>query len=148
MSADTESLEVPRNGTLWVVQVLGVTLFFIAGFAKLSGDEQMIQAFDAFGIGQWVRYMTGLIELVSAILLLIPPLFRIGAFLFVPTMLAAILTDLLIIGGSPALPIGLLIIVSIVAWGRKEEALRLIWRSGGAGVDSTSRTTTATCWKS
>jgi putative oxidoreductase len=129
MYTDTASLEAPRNGGLWVVQVLGATLFFIAGFAKVSGDEQIIQALDALGIGQWLRYVTGLIELAAAILLLIPPLFRIGAFLFVPTMVAAILTHLLIIGGSPALPIGLLIIVSIVAWGRKEETLRLIRRN-------------------
>jgi putative oxidoreductase len=99
------------------------------GFAKLSGDEQMIQTFDAVGIRQWLRYVTALIELASAILLLIPALSGIGALLFVPTMIGAILTHLLIIGGSPALLIRLLIVVSVVAWGRKETTLELIWRS-------------------
>jgi hypothetical protein len=45
MSTDADSLEAPGNRGLWVVQVLGATLCFIVGFAKLSGDEQMIQTF-------------------------------------------------------------------------------------------------------
>jgi putative oxidoreductase len=129
MSINEASLEAPRNGALWVVQVLGATLLLISGLAKLSGDEQMIQTFDAVGIGQWFRYVTGLIEFASAILLLIPALSGLGALLLVPTMIGAVLTHLLVIGGSPALPIGLLIIASVVAWGRKETTLELIWRN-------------------
>ena len=127
MSTNTASLEAPGNGTLWVFQVLGALLFFIAGFAKLSGDEQMVQIFTAVGVGQWFRHVTGLIEVASAILLLIPALSGIIALLAVPMMTGVILTQLLIIGGSPALPIGLLIIASIVAWDRKETTVELIW---------------------
>ena len=126
MSTNAASLEAPGNGSLWVVQVLGAMLFFLAGFAKLSGDEQMVETFAALGIGQWFRYVTGLIEVASAILLLIPALSGIIAVLAVPMMIGVILTQLLIIGGSPVLPIGLLIITSIVAWGRKETTLRLL----------------------
>jgi hypothetical protein len=128
MSTNAVSLEASRNGVLWGVQVLRAILFLITGFAKLSGDEQMIQTFDAVGSGQWFRYVTRLIEFASAILLLIPALSDRGPS-FVPTMIGAILTHLLIIGGSPALPIGLLIVVSVVAWGRKETTLESIWRS-------------------
>ena len=120
MSTNAASLEAPRNGALWVIQVFGAVLFFLAGFAKLSGDEQMVQKFAAIGIGQWLRYVTGLINVASAILLLIPVLSGIGALLVVPIMIGAIVTHIVIIGGSPALPIGLLIIASIVAWGRRE----------------------------
>jgi putative oxidoreductase len=127
MSTNTASLEAPGNGSLWVFQVLGAILFFIAGFAKLSGDEQMVQMFTAVGIGQWFRHVTGLIEVASAILLLIPALSGIIALLAVPMMTGVILTQLLIIGGSPALPVGLLVIASIVAWGRKETTVELIW---------------------
>ena len=103
-----------------MIQVFGAVLFFLAGFAKLSGDEQMVQKFVAIGIGQWLRYVTGLIDVASAILLLIPVLSGIGALLVVPIMIGVIVTHIVIIGGSPALPIGLLIIASIVAWGRRE----------------------------
>jgi putative oxidoreductase len=129
MSTNGASLEAPGNGSLWVVQVLGTILFFTAGFAKLSGDEQMVQMFGAIGMGQWVCHLTGFIEVASAILLLIPALSGIGALVAVPMMIGVILIQLLVIGGSPALPIGLLIITSIVAWGRKETTLRLISRT-------------------
>ena len=103
-----------------MIQVFGAVLFFLGGFAKLAGDEQMVQKFAAIGIGQWLRYVTGLIDVASAILLLIPVLSGIGALLVVPIMIGVIVTHIVIIGGSPALPIGLLIIASIVAWGRRE----------------------------
>jgi putative oxidoreductase len=124
MNTNEASLEAPQNGALWVVQALGATLFLISGLGKLSGDDHMIQSLAVIGIHQWFRYVTGLIEFASAILLLIPPLSGIG----VPIMIGAILTQLFIIGGSPTLPIGLLIVVSVVAWGRKDTTLRLIWR--------------------
>jgi putative oxidoreductase len=130
MSMNTATLEASetskgRNVVLWVLQVLAAAMFFMSGFMKLSGNEQMVQMFDRIGIGQWFRYVTGLIEVASAILLLIPALSGIGAILLIPTMIGAILTHLFIVGGSPALPIGLLIAVSFVAWGRRERTLRL-----------------------
>jgi putative oxidoreductase len=134
MSTNTASLEAPGNGSLWVFQVLGAILFFMAGFAKLSGDEQMVQTFAAIGIDQWFRYVMGLIEVALAILLLIPALAGIAALFVVPIMIGVILIQLLISGGSPALPSGLLIIVCIVAWGRKETTHRLIWRNDPKSV--------------
>jgi putative oxidoreductase len=128
MSANEASLEAPPGGALWVMQVFGATLFLISGLAKL-GDEQLIQTFSAIGVGQWFRYLTGLIEFASAVLLLIPAVSGIAALLLVPAMIGATLAHVLVFGGSPGLPIGLLIIVSIVAWGRKETTLQLIWRN-------------------
>ena len=134
MSTNAASLEAPRDGALWVVQLLGAILLLISGLAKLSGVEQLIETFRAMGfghmgIGQWFYYVTGLIEFTSAFALLIPALAGIGALLLVPIMIGAVLTQLLIIGGSSALPIGLLTIASVVAWGRKETILELIWRN-------------------
>ena len=113
---------------LWILQIAGAAMFFMAGIPKLIGDDQMAQVFETIGLGQWFRYATGLIEIVSAILLLTPGLAGLGAIILVPTMIGAILTHLFIIGGSPAIPAGLLIAMAIVAWGRWKETLRLIRR--------------------
>ena len=115
-----------KNVGLWLLQLLGAAMFLMTGWMKLSGNEQMVQLFAAIGIGQWFRYVTGLIEVLSAILLLIPALSGVGALLLIPTMIGAIMTHLFIVGGSPALPIGLLIAMAIVAWGRREKILKLI----------------------
>jgi putative oxidoreductase len=139
MSTNAAGLEAPRDGVLWVVQAFGAILLLISGLVKLSGAEQVIETFHAVGFGQWFRYVSGLIDFAAAIVLLIPPLAGIGALLLVPMMIAAVLTQLLIVGGSPALPSGLLIVVSVVAWGRKETALRLIVRNYPKSVKEATR---------
>ena len=68
-----------KNIALWVPQVLTAAAFLMAGFAKLSGQPMMVETFDKIGIGQWFRYVTGGIEIASAILLLIPRLTPVGA---------------------------------------------------------------------
>ncbi len=114
-----------KNAVLWILQLGGAAMFFTAGLPKLSADEQMVQVFDVIGLGQWFRYVTGAIEVVSAVLLLIPSTAGIGALLLIPTMIGATLTVIFIIGGSPAIPIGLLIVMAVIAWGRWEKTLRL-----------------------
>ena len=120
------SIDTSKNVGLWLLQLLGAATFFMTGWMKLSGNEQMVQLFAAIGIGQWFRYLTGLIEVSCATLLLIPSLSGVGALLLIPTMIGAIITHLFIVGGNPALPIGLLIVMAIIAWGRKERTLRLV----------------------
>ena len=61
-----------RNVALWALQIVTAAAFFMAGFAKLSGQPMMVETFGKIGIGQWFRYVTGTIEVASAILLLIP----------------------------------------------------------------------------
>ena len=106
-------------------------MFLMSGLMKLSGNEQIVQIFDIVSGGQWFRYVTGLIECFSALLLLVPALSVIGALLLIPTMIGAIFTYLFIVGGSPAMPIGLLIATSIVAWGRWDRTFEWFrpWRS-------------------
>jgi uncharacterized membrane protein YphA (DoxX/SURF4 family) len=70
MSTNAVGMEAPRNRALWVVQVLGPILFFLAGFAKLSGDDEMIQTFAAIGIRQWFRYVAAPIEFVTCFMTL------------------------------------------------------------------------------
>ena len=79
-----------KNIALWSLQVLVAAAFLMAGFAKLSGQQMMVEMFEKIGIGQWFRYVTGGIETVSAILLLVPRLTALGAALLVCTMTGAV----------------------------------------------------------
>jgi hypothetical protein len=47
-------------------------MFLMVGFFKLSGDPRLVGLFDAIGFGQWFRYVTGSLEVLGALLLLIP----------------------------------------------------------------------------
>ncbi len=108
-----------KTALVWILQIGTAAMFFMAGISKLAGAAAMVQVFDAIGLGQWFRYVTGGIEVVSAALLLVPSLAFYGAALLVPTMAGAVLTHLFVIGGSPAPAIFLLaasIAIAFLKW--------------------------------
>jgi putative oxidoreductase len=109
-----------KNVALWGLQILTAAAFFMAAFGGLSGQPMMVETFDKIGIGQWFRYVTGGIEIASAILLLIPRLTPVGAALLVCTMTGAVLSHLVLIGGSPVAALVLLCVAAIILWGRFE----------------------------
>ena len=108
---------------LWVVQVALAGMFLLAGSSKLFGADAMVGLFDAIGIGQWFRYVTGLIEVGSAVALLVPSFAVFGALALVATMIGAIAAHLFIVGGSPAMPVILLLGSAGVLWTRRMQLL-------------------------
>jgi putative oxidoreductase len=117
-----------KNITLWGLQIAAAAMFIMAGYSKLSGDPQMVGMFNAIGIGQWFRYLTGAIEVSSAILLLIPALSGVGALLLVPTMAGALMTHAFILGGNFGPALVLFVVASVIAYGRANRTLRLLKR--------------------
>lgn len=115
---NSDRLSVARNVGLWVLQVLTAAAFLAAGVAKLAGHPMMVENFDKVGVGQWFRYLTAVIEIGSAILLLIPRLTPVGAALLVCTMVGAVLANLFVLHGSavPALVLGSF--AALILWGR------------------------------
>ena len=57
---------------LWLTQIALAAMFMFTGGLKLTGAPELVALFDAIGIGQWFRYVTGSIEVVSAVALLVP----------------------------------------------------------------------------
>ena len=130
LAASTRSASVSTgkvmNLALWVLQIAAAGMFLMAGFAKLSGDAQMIGLFEAIGVGQWFRYLTGTLEVAGAILLVVPSTSGVGALMLVVVMSGAVMTHLFIIGGSPLMATILLSVTSFVAWGRRERTMILL----------------------
>ncbi|ABD53676.1 DoxX family protein [Jannaschia sp. CCS1] len=92
------------------VKALLTLAFGAAGAAKLIGAEMMVATFDAIGWGQWFRYVTGGIEVASAVLLWVPGKQALGAALLLATMVAAVAFHILVLGPSalPATVLGVL----------------------------------------
>jgi uncharacterized membrane protein YphA (DoxX/SURF4 family) len=111
---------------LWSVQVVLAGMFLLAGGSKLASAAAMVALFEAIGVGQWFRYVTGLIEVASAVALLVPPLAPFGAAALAATMIGAIATHLLVVGGSPAVPVLLLLGALAVAWARRDQLARAL----------------------
>ena len=114
---------------LWVTQVALAIMFLMAGGSKLAGVPAMVSLFDAIGLGQWFRYVTGVIEVISGIALLVPSAAVFGALLLIPTMLGAIVTNLFVVPASPVMPLLLLLGATAVAWARRHQLRKLLNRA-------------------
>lgn len=119
---NTSSLSPIQKRILWGVRIFLALAFAAAGIAKLAGVPQMIQVFDAVGVGQWFRYLTGAIEVVGAVLLLIPVTGFYAGLLLTATMAGALVTHLFVIGGNPAPALVLLTMSAFAAWRQKPVA--------------------------
>lgn len=103
---------------LWALQVLLAVVFAMAGFAKVFGDPTMVEMFATIGVGQWFRYAVGALEVAGAVGVLIPRLSGLAALGLVCLMAGATLTNVFVLGTNPLLPVALLVVSSLVAWGR------------------------------
>jgi putative oxidoreductase len=103
---------------LWALQALLAIMFAMAGLAKVFGDPAMVEMFATIGIGQWFRYVVGGLEIAGAVGVLIPRLSGLAALGLVCLMAGATLTNVLVLDTSPLLPIALMLVSALVAWGR------------------------------
>ena len=110
---------------LWVVKGLLALAFVSAGSAKLYGVPMLVEEFQHIGLGQWFRYFTGGLEILGAILLLLPQRALFGALLLICIMIGATVTHLFVIGGSPVPAIVLLALNAVVAYAERSQIASL-----------------------
>ena len=51
----------------WILAVFLAVLFIYAGGAKLASNPGMVREFAQIGLGQWLRYCTGILEVSGAV---------------------------------------------------------------------------------
>jgi len=103
----------------WLLQIGLCVMFLFAGGAKLAGATAMVEMYDVIGWGQWFRYVTGLIEVGSALMLLVPAAAFYGALLLACTMVGAIIAHLAVLHVPFTGPIVLLVLCAGVLWLRR-----------------------------
>ncbi|MFN8673506.1 MAG: DoxX family protein [Candidatus Sericytochromatia bacterium] len=111
---------------LWVLQILSALLFFMAGFSKVSGAEAMVKEFNLIGFGQGLRYITGILELIGAFLLLVPSFSFVGSLILSAVMFGAVGTHLVILKDNPTFAAVILIIQLVITLGYKDRIINLI----------------------
>jgi len=126
MSLDAASALPPwKSAGLWVVRGLLALAFVAAGGAKLYGVPMLVEEFQHIGLGQWFRYVTGGLEIMGAVLLLLPQKAALGALLLICIMIGAVITHLFVIGGSPVPAIVLLALNVVVAYAERGQIASL-----------------------
>ena len=87
-----------KNIFSWVLRIAAAVILLQTLYFKFSGHPESVELFTKLGVEPWGRIGTGIIELITGILLLIPATAFIGAFLGVGLMAGAILSHLTVIG--------------------------------------------------
>jgi putative oxidoreductase len=87
-----------KNILSWVAQIIAAIIMFQTLFFKFSGASESIEIFSKLGLEPWGRIGTGVAELIASILLLIPSVAWLGAFLGLGLMTGAIFSHLTQLG--------------------------------------------------
>jgi len=104
---------------LWILSGFAALLFIGAGGAKLAGAAVMVDLFAKVGLGQWLRYFTGLLEVAAGIGLLISRYAFYAAVVLAIVMAGAFIAHVTMLGTSPAAPVVLFVVTGIIAYLRK-----------------------------
>ena len=100
-----------------VLQSLTAVAFLIAGATKYAGPINLA-GFEKIGVGLWFRYVIGGLEMTGAILIMAPRTAALAATVLAAIMIAAIVTQLFIVGPPPISAIVLLVATAALAWYR------------------------------
>lgn len=73
----------------WILRVAVAVVFFSVGRSKFDSTSMWVKLFDQIGFGQWFRYLTGILQIAGAALVLIPRTFLAGIGLLACTMAGA-----------------------------------------------------------
>jgi putative oxidoreductase len=84
----------------WMFRGAIALVFVLEGTEKFSSDphSSWVRLFQQIGMGQWFRYLTGAVEVLGSVLVLIPWTVTAGLALLACTMAAATLIILFVIG--------------------------------------------------
>jgi len=108
-----------RPIALWATKIILAAVFIAAGGAKLYGVPMMVESFEIIGVGQWFRYVTGALEVIGAVAILVPALSAFGAILLCCIMVGATLAHLFVAPGSPIPAIVLFALSAIIVFAER-----------------------------
>ena len=105
----------------WIVRGGIALLFASAGADKFT--PTWVTLFQQIGFGEWFRYFTGVVEILGAVLVLIPWTVTAGLALLACTMASAALL-LIFVVGHPADSVfsgALFIALTLFGWNRRKQ---------------------------
>ena len=92
------SIMKPLTIVLWVLRLLVAVILLQTLFFKFSASEESVYIFSTIGMEPWGRIGTGVMELIAAILILIPRTTALGALLAIGLMSGALFFHLTKLG--------------------------------------------------
>ena len=121
LAIDTHKTENSMTITVlsWLLRIVAAAILLQTLFFKFTAAPESVYIFTKVGAEPWGRIGSGIVELVAAILLLVPRFTWLGSLLAMGVMSGAILSHLTILGievqGDQGLLFGLAVIVFVAA---------------------------------
>jgi hypothetical protein len=84
--------------TSWALQLVVAVILLQTLFFKFTGAAESVYIFSTLGAEPWGRIGSGIVELIAAILLLVPATVTVGAGIALVVIVGAILSHLTILG--------------------------------------------------
>jgi hypothetical protein len=82
----------------WVLQLAAAGILLQTLFFKFTAAEESVYIFSTLGAEPWGRIASGVVELIAALLLLVPATASVGAILAIGVMAGAIVSHLTVLG--------------------------------------------------
>ncbi|MCF6472599.1 DoxX family membrane protein [Nonomuraea sp. MG754425] len=114
------------RAVMWVLQIVVAGVFVVAALGKFAGAEPSASTFAAIGLGDWFRILIGVLEVAGVVGLLVPRLAGLAGLALAGLMAGAVLTEAFVSGGGVVLPLILLVLCLVIAWGRRQNTA-LLW---------------------
>jgi hypothetical protein len=108
----------------WAMRFSAGVFFVIVGLEKFEADSYWVKLFAEIGLGNWLRYLTGVFQISGALLLIARQTLRVGVVLIGCTMAGAVVAHLFILDtgvGGAIIPAGLLIFIAVIALRRPDQ---------------------------
>ena len=100
----------------WVLQFVVAVILLQTLFFKFTAAAESVYIFSTLGAEPWGRIGSGVVELVAAILLLVPATVTVGAALALAVIAGAILSHLTILGIEVQGDGGLLFVLALTVF--------------------------------
>jgi uncharacterized membrane protein YphA (DoxX/SURF4 family) len=112
--AGRSSLTLARSVVVWILSILTALLLLAAGLPKILGQGGWAARFDRWGYPAGFVVVIGVVEVVGALMLLIPRVATVGAAILSVVMLGAAGTHL-VHGETPRIAVALVLFAAFVA---------------------------------
>ena len=117
----------------WLLRIAAAVILLQTLYFKFTAHPESVELFTKLGVEPWGRIGTGIIELITGILLLIPSTVFIGAVLGIGLMSGAILSHITVIGIQSKgdggqlfmLAIAVFVCCGIIMWLHKQQGILL-----------------------
>ena len=101
----------------WILRLTVAGVFLSVGAGKFDADSYWVKLFHQIGWGDWFRYLTGILQITGAVLVVVPRTFPIGIGMLACTMLGATAVWIVKFGAPANAIIPAAILVALVVIG-------------------------------